>query len=109
MFFSPAALFRPVYTLKIFGALRAQYLQFTLVKRGFGTPISSNFSPAAAKIQEISPNFENLGGFLLLFRNYPKFFGGVWGIPLPFYPPLRIPFLVIRGGKTVTVSSDAQF
>ena len=33
-------------------------------------------------------------------------FWGVWSIPLPFYPPLRIPFLVIRGGKTVTVSSD---
>ena len=74
--FSPAALFRPVYTLKIFGALRAPSLQFTLVKRRFWTPKSSKFSPAAAKIQEISPNFENLGGFLLLLRNYPKFFGG---------------------------------
>ena len=34
-FFSPAALFRPVYTLFFFGALRAPSHQFTLVKRAF--------------------------------------------------------------------------
>ena len=35
-----------------------------------------------------------------------EIFLGFWSIQLPFYPPLKIPLFVIRGGKTVTISSD---